>query len=276
MPTGEVVALRTPRLAAKARTFRRRNLAPTGWAPKREFFAVLPQRILAAELLWGGAHGLWKLCRVAGMVGLAAAGRRWLRWRRRRDARAGRAWPGRSGAPDAGPAVDPSVDGQLTINELMPDNVLTIRDDRGAASPWIEIYNPTAQDIALGRLRHHRRFRRARKGDPPGGRRRARRAATSSCGPTATPRPGRRISACCCRMRVDHWRWRAPTARSSIGSPTARRRPTSPRRASRTARGAGSASGTCRPVRRTRPARGSRFHRRPPAIRRRRCRRPAT
>src|SRR5206468_2783373 len=48
-----------------------------------------------------------------------------------------------------GPAVDPSVDGQLTINELMPDNILTIRDDRGAASPWIELYNPTTQDIAL-------------------------------------------------------------------------------------------------------------------------------
>ena len=31
----------------------------------------------------------------------------------------------------------------------MPDNVLTTRDDRGAASPWIEIYNPTGQDIAL-------------------------------------------------------------------------------------------------------------------------------
>ena len=51
---------------------------------------------------------------------------------------------------DSGPAVDPSVDGQLTINELMPDNVLTIRDDRGAASPWIEIYNPTGQDLPLG------------------------------------------------------------------------------------------------------------------------------
>jgi hypothetical protein len=54
-----------------------------------------------------------------------------------------------SGAPDAGPAVDPSVDGQLTINELMSANALTIRDDRGAASPWIELYNPTGQDIAL-------------------------------------------------------------------------------------------------------------------------------
>ena len=103
--------------------------------------------------------GSWKLYRVAGMVGLAAAlavggcgG-------------SGAATPGQVGpgglggavdsggvgaTPDAGPPVDPSVDGQLTINELMPDNVLTVRDDRGAASPWIEIYNPTGQDIALG------------------------------------------------------------------------------------------------------------------------------
>ena len=32
------------------------------------------------------------------------------------------------------PSIRP-VDGQLTINELMPDNVLTIRDERGAAVP---------------------------------------------------------------------------------------------------------------------------------------------
>ena len=57
---------------------------------------------------------------------------------------------GLPGSVDGGPAVDPSVDGQLTINELMPDNVLTVKDDRGAASPWIEIYNPTGQDIPLG------------------------------------------------------------------------------------------------------------------------------
>ena len=96
-----------------------------------------------------------KLCRVAGMVGLAAAlgaagcGDR-------SAATPGPVGPGGvdsggvGATPDAGPPVDPSVDGQLTINELMPDNVLTLRDDRGAASPWIEIYNPTGQDIALG------------------------------------------------------------------------------------------------------------------------------
>ncbi len=94
--------------------------------------------------------GVWKLCRVAGMVGLAAA------LGASGCGEGGAATPGQigpggpPGSLDAGPAVDPSVDGQLTINELMPDNVLTVRDDRGAASPWIEIYNPTGQDIPLG------------------------------------------------------------------------------------------------------------------------------
>jgi hypothetical protein len=54
------------------------------------------------------------------------------------------------GGPDAtGVTVDPSVDGQLTINELMAENVLTTKDPQGVASPWVEIYNPTAIDIAL-------------------------------------------------------------------------------------------------------------------------------
>ena len=94
--------------------------------------------------------GLSKLCQVAGMVGLAASDlARGLRG-------GGAATPGKWGpagvwrdATLARPSIR-AIDGQLTINELMPDNVLTIRDDRGAASPWIEIYNPTAQDIALG------------------------------------------------------------------------------------------------------------------------------
>jgi hypothetical protein len=46
--------------------------------------------------------------------------------------------------------VDPAVDAQLSINELMTDNVLTTRDDQGSPSSWIELYNPTAQDLALG------------------------------------------------------------------------------------------------------------------------------
>ncbi len=51
--------------------------------------------------------------------------------------------------PDAA-AVDPSVDGQLSINEIMADNVLTTKDDTGAPSPWFEIYNPSSQDVPLG------------------------------------------------------------------------------------------------------------------------------
>jgi len=51
--------------------------------------------------------------------------------------------------PDAA-VVDPSVDGQLSINEIMADNVLTAKDDKGSPSPWLELYNPTAQDIPVG------------------------------------------------------------------------------------------------------------------------------
>ena len=48
-----------------------------------------------------------------------------------------------------GVRVDASVDDQLSINELMALNVLTTKDENGTASPWIEIYNPTGQDIDL-------------------------------------------------------------------------------------------------------------------------------
>ena len=85
------------------------------------------------------------LCRVVGMVGLTAA----LALTGCGDhnvATPGQVGPGGS----VGTIVDPSIDGQLTINELMPDNVLTVRDDRGAASPWLEIFNPTGQDLPLG------------------------------------------------------------------------------------------------------------------------------
>jgi hypothetical protein len=47
------------------------------------------------------------------------------------------------------PGVDPSVDGRLKINELMAANVLTARDDRGNVAGWLELYNPTMQDIQL-------------------------------------------------------------------------------------------------------------------------------
>jgi hypothetical protein len=52
--------------------------------------------------------------------------------------------------PPTTAVVDPSVDGQLSINEIMADNVLTTKDDQGAPSPWFELYNPTAQDIPIG------------------------------------------------------------------------------------------------------------------------------
>ena len=115
-----------------------------------EVFAVLPQLSLAEELLGVERMGVRKLYRVAGMVGLAAA------LGASGCGGGGAATPGQigpggpPGSLDAGTTVDPSIDGQLTINELMPDNVLTVRDDRGAASPWIEIFNPTGQDIPLG------------------------------------------------------------------------------------------------------------------------------
>jgi len=50
---------------------------------------------------------------------------------------------------DGGSHVDPTGDANLSINEIMSLNVLTTTDENGAASPWIEIYNPTGQDIDL-------------------------------------------------------------------------------------------------------------------------------
>ena len=50
---------------------------------------------------------------------------------------------------EGGSRVDPTGDGSLSINEIMSLNVLTTKDENGTASPWIEIYNPTAQDIDL-------------------------------------------------------------------------------------------------------------------------------
>lgn len=55
------------------------------------------------------------------------------------------------GADAVGPAVPRDVDAHLVINELMAANVLTARDDRGAAGPWLEIWNPTDRDVPLGR-----------------------------------------------------------------------------------------------------------------------------
>ncbi len=51
--------------------------------------------------------------------------------------------------PDAA-AVAPTVDAQLSINEIMADNVLTTKDDQGAPAPWFEIYNASSDDIPIG------------------------------------------------------------------------------------------------------------------------------
>ncbi len=56
---------------------------------------------------------------------------------------------GSSSASHPGAHVDASVDDKLVINELMALNVLTAKDDNGAASAWIELYNPTGGAIDL-------------------------------------------------------------------------------------------------------------------------------
>jgi CotH kinase protein/Lamin Tail Domain len=56
---------------------------------------------------------------------------------------------GAAGTGSVIPGVAPSVDGRLTINELMAANVMTARDDKGNVSGWLELFNPTMQDIPL-------------------------------------------------------------------------------------------------------------------------------
>ncbi|HUQ01065.1 MAG TPA: CotH kinase family protein [Kofleriaceae bacterium] len=52
--------------------------------------------------------------------------------------------------PDAViPTVPPDVDGRIVINEFMASNALTTKDENGLASDWIELYNPTSQDLSL-------------------------------------------------------------------------------------------------------------------------------
>jgi hypothetical protein len=53
------------------------------------------------------------------------------------------------GCSDTAEQVGPSVDAQLTINEVQAVNVLSSKDDSGAASAWLEIYNPTTHHISL-------------------------------------------------------------------------------------------------------------------------------
>jgi hypothetical protein len=52
--------------------------------------------------------------------------------------------------PDASTGIPPGVDGRITINEFMTLNAVTVRDDTGVTSDWMELYNPTNQDIPLG------------------------------------------------------------------------------------------------------------------------------
>ncbi len=54
-------------------------------------------------------------------------------------------------APDAGTVlgVPPEIDGRITINELMAYDAVTLLDDTGLASDWIELYNPNPEAISL-------------------------------------------------------------------------------------------------------------------------------
>jgi hypothetical protein len=45
--------------------------------------------------------------------------------------------------------VPPELDGQLVINEVMVANVYTARDERDLPGDWIELYNPTDQELSL-------------------------------------------------------------------------------------------------------------------------------
>ena len=49
----------------------------------------------------------------------------------------------------SGATVPSTIDRQLVINEILALNALSNTDENGKASPWIEIYNPTSQDISL-------------------------------------------------------------------------------------------------------------------------------
>ncbi len=60
--------------------------------------------------------------------------------------------PDAAPAPDAeivDPSVPPEVDGRIVINELMAANALTMVDEAQLAGDWVELHNPTGQDIPL-------------------------------------------------------------------------------------------------------------------------------
>ena len=47
------------------------------------------------------------------------------------------------------PAFPREIDGRIVINEIMASNGLTLKNEAGLAGDWIELYNPTNQDVPL-------------------------------------------------------------------------------------------------------------------------------
>jgi hypothetical protein len=52
--------------------------------------------------------------------------------------------------PKPSAAVPPEIDGRIVINEIMASNGLTLKNEAGRAGDWIELFNPTNQDVPLG------------------------------------------------------------------------------------------------------------------------------
>jgi hypothetical protein len=64
----------------------------------------------------------------------------------------------RDGSPiDSEPPVDTAaptgfpreIDARIVINEIMASNALTLKNEAGLATDWVELYNPTTEDIPL-------------------------------------------------------------------------------------------------------------------------------
>ena len=173
---------------------------------------------------------------------------------------------GTSPPGEGGSHVNPTGDGNLSINEIMSLNVLTTKDENGVASPWIELYNPTGQDIDLTGYALTDDLSSPRKAVFPTG------VVAKAHGTLllwADQNPG---------AGPTHVNLFLPAAGGSLGLA----RPDgsfidrlsfgaqsvdSPPRASRTGRATGSPSGTPHPARPTRWGWGSRSHLRRPAIR---------
>jgi hypothetical protein len=59
--------------------------------------------------------------------------------------------------------------GNATINELMPANALTAKDENGTSAPWIELYNSSGSNLDLGGYSLTDDFTAPRKSVLPGG-----------------------------------------------------------------------------------------------------------